>query len=142
MGKLMDDIINTADNFAKGFGEALGYTFDYSFESLAEVDDLLDDVRSSEKDEDVLYNVYTMSGCYVFETARRNYGGEYFWLENEQQPILVAGEPDFSVAIKAWEKTKGFLENGEEDSLSFYIQGYKEHIEKGKVQKGYRALIV
>lgn len=142
MGKLMDDIVNTANNFANGFGEALGYTFDYSVESLAEVDDMLDDVRSSEKDENVLYNVYTMSGCYVFETARRNYGGEYYWLEDEQQPILVAGEPDFSVIIKAWEKTKGYLKNGHEDSLSFYIQGYKEHIERGKVQKGYRALIV
>lgn len=142
MGKLMDDIVNTANNFANGYGELLGYTFDYSVESLAEVDDMLDDVRSSEKDEDMLYNVYTMSGCYVFETARRNYGGEYYWLEDEQQPILVAGEPDFSVTIKAWEKTKGYLENGAEDSLSFYIQGYKEHIERGRAQKGYKVLIV
>ena len=48
-------------------------------------------------------------GCYVLETARRNYGGEYYWLSNEQQPILVAGEPDFSVSIKAWEKIKGYM---------------------------------
>lgn len=142
MGKLMDDIVNTANNFANGYGELPGYKFDYSIESLADVDDMLDDVRSSEKDENMLYNVYTMSGCYVFETARRNYGGEYYWLEDEQQPILVAGEPAFSVIIKAWEKTKGFLKNGREDSLAFYIQGYKEHIERGKAQRGYKALIV
>lgn len=54
----------------------------------------------------------------------------------------MAGEPDFSVAIKAWEKVKGRLENGEEDNISFYIEGYREHVEQGKNQKGYTAMVV
>ena len=29
------------------------------------------------------------------------------------------------------------LKNGEEDSMSFYIDGYREYIEKGKLKKGY-----
>ena len=74
----------------------------------------------------------SMAGCYVFETARKNYGGEYLWVKNEQQPVLVAGLPDFQVSIRAWEKVKGRLTNGREDNIPFYIAGYKEHIERAK----------
>lgn len=140
MGQLMDDIVGTANSFAKNFGD-MG-NFDYSIKSLAEVDDLLEEMRDDALDEDIIYNIYTMVGSYVFETARRNYGGEYYWLQDEQQPILVAGEPDFSVTIKVWEKVRGRLENGVEDNIPFYIEGFKEHIEKGKMQKGYCVLIV
>ena len=50
--------------------------------------------------------------------------------------ILVAGEPTFFVSIQAWEKAKMYIENGTEDDILFYIDGYREHIEKGKQQKG------
>ena len=50
MNELMKDIMNTADSFVKNFSE------------------------------DALYNMSSMIGCYVFETARRNYGGEYLWV--------------------------------------------------------------
>lgn len=73
----------------------------------------------------------------IMETA--NSFAENF---KEEQPILVAGEPDFSVAIKAWEKVKGRLENGVEDNIPFYIEGYREHVEQGKNQKGYTAIVV
>ena len=138
MGQLMDDIISAAENCTENCKDI----FDYSVENLAAVDDLLNNVRNDMLDENTLYNIITNVGSYVFETARRNYGGEYYWLLDEQQPILVAGEPDFSVSIRAWQKVKGFLKNGAEDSLPFYVQGYKEHIEKGKVQKGYKATII
>lgn len=90
--------------------------------------------------DDTMYNMCTMVGSYVFETARRNIaiGGSYYWMQEEEQPILVVGEPDFSVAIKAWEKVKKRLENGEEDNIPFYIDGFMTHIEQGKKQKGYR----
>jgi len=47
-------------------------------------------------------------GCYVFETARRNYGGTYYWLQDERQPVLIAGGPDFFVSVGAWQKVKGY----------------------------------
>ncbi len=118
--------------------------FDYSFESLEEVDALLDALsdKAEEGGEDMIYNICISAGSYVFETARRNYGGTYYWIPEEKQPVLVAGKPDFSVAVKVWEKVRGYLKNGSEDSLSFYIAGYREHIEKGKLQKGYCVTIV
>lgn len=139
MNELMNDIIHTADHFVENFSQDPVYTFiqkeslDYSIESLVVVDELLDELRSDlELDEDTLYNMSSMIGCYVFETARKNYGGEYLWVRNEEQPVLVAGRPDFQVSIRAWQKVKGRLVNGKEDSIPFYIAGYQEHIDAAK----------
>ena len=140
MGKLTDDIIETANSFAENFSDK--GDFDYSIESLVDVDQLLDEMNDFEIDKDTIFNMCTMIGSYIFETARKNYGGKYYWIQEEQQPILVVGEPDFSVAIMAWDKVKGRLENGTEDNIPFYVEGFREHIEKGKMQKGYRATVI
>ena len=140
MGTLMEDIVSTAETFANDFSDR--GSFDYSIESLELVDDFLDDMSDYEWDEDKLYNLVSTVGCYVFETARRNYGGEYRWAEKEQQPLLIAGMPDFFVAIRAWEKVKGRVIKGKEDNIPFYVAGYKEHIERGKTTKGYTVTIV
>lgn len=142
MGKLQENIVTTANNFVSRMQESGFDEFDFSIKSLEEVDEFLDSFEGQTLNEDVLYNVSSMAGCYIFETARQNYGGKYYWLEDEQQPILIAGEPDFCVSIRAWQKVKGRLLNGVEDNIPFYIAGYKEHIEKGKQTKGYRAMIV
>ena len=89
--------------------------WDYSIESLAVVDQLLEELSNYELDEDALYNTASMVGCYVFETARKNYGAEYFWIQKEQQPVLIADLPDFQVSVRAWEKVRSRLINGEED---------------------------
>ena len=138
MDKLMEDIICTADSFTKNFGEDPIFpfikkgSFDYSVESLKVVDQLLEELSSYEPDEDGICNLASMVGCYIFETARKNYGGEYYWIEKEQQPVLIAGLPDLQISIRAWEKVKGRLINGKEDDIPFYIAGYKEHVEHGK----------
>ncbi len=144
MADLMDDIVATAQNFVQNMQQYYETPLDYSFESLAEVDEMLGGLgkRREEFREEGFFDLYSMTGCYVFEVARRNFGGEYFWIEKEQQPILVAGQPDFSVGIKVWEKVRGRLMNGPEDNIPFYIAGYQEHIEKGKKQKGYHVTIV
>lgn len=140
MEQLMNDIINTAKAFTSNFSDK--GTFDYSIESLELVDNLLEEMGNYEWDEDNLYNLVSMLGCYIFETARRNYGGEYRWVEKEQQPLLIAGLPDFFVSIQAWDKVKGRVMNGKEDNIPFYIAGYKEHIEYGKKEKGYHVTII
>ncbi|MBR4084195.1 MAG: hypothetical protein IKK33_07920 [Lachnospiraceae bacterium] len=140
MGQLMDDIIKTAESFVNNFSDR--GVFDFSFDSLSEVDNLLDEMSDYVIDEDTIYNIVTMVGSYVFEVTRTNYDGKYYWIPEEEQPVLVIGEPDYAVSIKAWEKVKGRLENGIEDNIPFYIEGLKEAIEKGKVQKGYEALII
>lgn len=142
MSQLMNDIMETAKSFAENFSDK--GNFDYSVNSLEEVDELLEEMSDYIIDDETMYNIYTMVGSYVFETARRNVvaNSSYYWIQEEEQPILVVGEPDFSVAIKAWEKVKSRLENGVEDNIPFYIEGFMVHIEQEKKQKGYTSVVV
>ena len=142
MNKLSSDIQRTARGFVVNLQEWSGNSLDYSLESLEEIDEMLGAFGSEELDEDSLSGLSSMAGCYIFEVARRNCGGEYQWLEQEQQPVLVAGLPDFSVGVKVWEKVRGRLLNGKEDNIPFYIAGYQEHISIGRKQKGYHVTIV
>ena len=77
MDQLMEDIVHTADSFTNNFGDDPPFpfirkgAFDYSIESLAIVDQLLEELSDYGPDEDALYNTSTMVGCYVFETARK-----------------------------------------------------------------------
>ncbi len=141
MEKLMSDILLTAKNFSENFTEC--GDFDFSVESLEAVDRLLDELSGYGLNEAALLDASSMIGSYVFEVARRNYGGEYFWIEEEQQPLLTAGLPDYRISIKAWEKVRGRLTKGKEDSIPFYIEGFRQYVEKGAGEKkGYAALIV
>ena len=64
------------------------------------------------------------AGSYIFEVARSNFGGKYFWYEQLDQPILVTGQPDFEMSLLAFEKVKGRLENGAEDNIPFFFEGF------------------
>ncbi|MOA16306.1 hypothetical protein D3C78_1365140 [compost metagenome] len=82
-----------------------------------------------------------MAGCYIFEVARRNYGGKYYWVQESKQPVLVTGEPDFSISILAFDKVKERILNGQEDNIPYYFEGYIHAVQKGK-ETGYCATIV
>ena len=144
MDKLLEDIQTTARNFVSNLQPHFDTPLDYSIESLEEIDEMLDGLsgRLDELKEEAFFDLYTMTGCYVFETARRNYGGQYFWIKDEQQPVLIAGLPDFHVGIKAWEKVLGRLKKGIEDNIPFYIDGYREHIAIGQTKPGYHVTII
>lgn len=137
--KLEQDIRSTAESFTTNFSDR--GDFDFSVESLKHVDDLLDEISDFEIDEDHLESISSMVGCYIFEVARRNYGGQYYWDQERKQPVLVTGEPDFSISILAFEKVKGRVQNGKEDSIPFYFDGYMEAVKKGR-ETGYCATIV
>ncbi|WP_097028441.1 hypothetical protein [Clostridium peptidivorans] len=136
---LKNDVITTAESFTNNFSHR--GNFDYSVESLQELDDILEELSDYELDEDTLYSASSMAGSYIFEVARRNYGGEYYWGKEREQPVLVTGQPNFSVSIYAFEKVKGRIVNGEEDNIPFYFKGYIEAVEKGR-KAGYNATIV
>ena len=91
MEKLMSDIILTAKNFSENFKEC--GDFDFSIESLGAVETLLDELSGYSLNEAGLQDASSMIGSYVFEVARRNYGGEYFWIEEEEQPLLILDDP-------------------------------------------------
>ncbi|MBU7316697.1 hypothetical protein [Paenibacillus oleatilyticus] len=136
---LEQDIIITAENFTKNFSDK--GNFNFSVDSLRNVDDILEELRDFELDDDILDSASSMAGCYIFEVARRNYGGKYYWVQERDQPVLVTGEPEFSISIFAFEKVRSRLQNGKEDEIPYYFDGYIQAIEKGK-ETGYCATIV
>ncbi|GIO34823.1 MULTISPECIES: hypothetical protein [Paenibacillus] len=136
---LKDDVISTAESFAANFADR--GNFDFSVESLRPLDDLLDEISDFVTDDEHLDSVCSMAGCYIFEVARRNYGGEYYWAAEKEQPVLITGEPAFSISIFAFDKVRGRLANGSEDDIPFYFEGYVQAVEEGK-KTGYNATIV
>lgn len=139
MEDLRSVIVQTAQAFQENSGiqEAL----DFSVQSLEALETLLEEAADFLPEEE-REGLVRMAGCYLFETARRGFGGKYYWFSRGEQPILVTGQPDFEVSILAFEKVEGRLRNGKEDNIPFYFEGYIQAVERGKGQKGYRALII
>ncbi len=102
----------------------------FSVKSLEVVDIALEEASEfyDEMNEEQQQNLIKTIGSYVFEVARKNFGGRYFWYDQLNQPILVTGQPEFEVSILAFDKVKGRLENGKEDNIPFYFQGYVERV--------------
>lgn len=137
--KLEHDIMTTAESFVNNFSDK--GNFDYSVQSLRKLDELLEELCEYGIDDNTLDSVSSMAGCYIFEVARRNYGGRYIWVQERDQPVLVTGEPEYSISIFAFDKVRGRIRNGKEDDIPYYFDGYIGAVEKGK-NTGYRATIV
>ena len=140
------------DDFTKGmidlaaecvdFFEVRFDGFDYSEESLAVVDELLQEASDFFPDMDAgrQDQIVEQVGAYIFEVARRNLGGRYFWYEARRQPILVTGLPEFEISLLAFDKVRGRLENGPEDSIPFFFEGFASRVRQAK--PGDKAMIV
>lgn len=109
---------------------------DFSVKSLNIVDQILEDASDfyEEMNEDQRQNIITKAGSYIFEVARQNFGGKYFWYNNLNQPILVTGQPQFEMSFLAFEKVKGRLKNGSEDNIPFFFEGYVQGVKNKKTQ--------
>jgi hypothetical protein len=134
-------MITEADECVEHFSVRFG-KLDYSVESLKIVDEILAEASDfvDEMEEDAVRGITQSLGTYIFEVARRNFGGKYYWYDKLQQPILVTGQPHFEISILAIEKVKGRLKNGPEDNIPFYFKGYIERVTNAKT--GDKALIV
>ncbi|WP_204161791.1 hypothetical protein [Dokdonia sp. Dokd-P16] len=133
---------NNAERLVSSFNERVDDGLDYSESSLTVLDDEILSLFSENKDDmdsSMLEDIIAQAGSYIFEVARRNYGGKYYWHDQLNQPILVTGQPEFEISILAFEKVKQRIENGTQDNIPFFFIGYSERVKKGK--KGDKALI-
>lgn len=123
------DMIKSADFFVRSNVDRFK-GLDFSVKSLTIVDNILEEASDfyGEMSDEQKQNLISTVGSYVFEVARRNFGGKYFWYDQLNQPILVTGQPDFEASILVFEKVKGRLENGAEDNIPFYFAGYVEKV--------------
>jgi len=123
------DMIRAASSFVSNTSNRFA-GLDYSVKSLQVIDDILEEASDfyDDMNDEQQQNLIRSAGSYIFEVARRNFGGKYFWYDQSNQPILVTGQPVFEVSILVFDKIKGRLENGSEDNIPFYFAGYIERV--------------
>lgn len=127
--ELTQDIIHFSQSFIDNNPKQPN-ELDFSLKSLDVVETIIDEISSAYKklDDNQQDEIANTIGSYVFEVARKNFGGKYFWYEPLNQPILVTGQPNFEVSILAIEKVRERFQNGKEDNIPFYFAGYVENV--------------
>ena len=103
---------------------------DYSEASLGHVDRILDDFhrRGVALPEDLHF----LASAYLFETARREFGGRYLRGDDDNTFVLVLGEPDCQIGIMAMAKVAGRAANGPEDDIPFFYAGIRPALDRGQ----------
>jgi hypothetical protein len=106
-----------------------GSVLDYSEQSLATVEEMLAELSGVSLIESQLTPLAQDFGSYVLEVARRCRGGEYQWLTDRQEPVLVWGMPTYRVALIGWGKVRGRLLGDPADNIPFFYAGFAERVE-------------
>lgn len=130
MNPLEAEILRMAEETVEMAGSRYEAALDYSEASLELVERILDEAAEffpdfSEGQAKVLVQRF---GCYLLEVARRAFGGDYFWADDHEQPVLVVGEPDFHAAIITWDKVRGRLKGDTGDNIPFFFAGFAHHV--------------
>lgn len=127
-----DEMASKACNFIAAFtGSNSSYDasqLDYSQPSLRLVDQILHEffLKKSPLPDDLHFLV----SAYIFETARRQFGGDYMRFNHDNPFALVIGDPDFHVIILVMEKVKKRTMNGPEDNIPFFYEGIAPLVEE------------
>lgn len=122
------DMLGNANALVKQFSDAA--LLDFSVESLHLLDQVIEMNTAFYKnaDNETKRKMIIKIGSYIFEVARQNFGGHYFWYDRLDQPILVTGQPEFEMSLLAYEKVRGRFEKGAEDNIPFFFEGYVEGV--------------
>ena len=121
------DMQANAAALVKQFSET---NLDFSIDSLQALDEIIEENTHffKQADDETKRKMIIKIGSYIFEVARQNFGGRYFWYDRLDQPILVTGQPEFEMSLLAYEKVKGRFMNGTEDNIPFFFDGYVQGV--------------
>ena len=128
MNAISEEVAAAAERAVTSLQARAGGRLDYSIASLVAVDEMLAEVSAyvADLDEAVVTGLVQQIGCYVLEVGRRAFGGEYFWHDDGEQPILVVGEPVAHIALMTWSKVVGRLTGDEGDDIPFFFEGFAQ----------------
>ena len=128
MNAILEEVTAAAERAIVSLQARAGGRLDYSIASLVAVDEMLVEVSEYvvDLDETVVTGLVQQLGCYVLEVGRKAFGGEYFWHDEGEQPILVVGEPAAHVAMMTWSKVVGRLTGDVGDDIPFFFNGFAE----------------
>ena len=95
---------------------------DYSLESVVALDAALDEAYQGRL---ALTPMQTVgAAAYVYEVARRHYGGLYEVCDDDDPVVLVTGEPEFDVCLCAISKVERRVRLGESEALTTFFQRF------------------
>jgi hypothetical protein len=142
VSELQQEVARMAEEAVAIVRDRTGETLDFTAGSLSYVEDTLEEASGyfSDLSEDQAVKLVQWFGCYVLEVGRREFGGEYRWYTERDQPVLVVGEPTFHVAMIAWDRVRGRVSGDKGDNVPFFYDGFAERARRG--QLGDRALFV
>ena len=128
MNAILEEVTAAAARAVVSLQQRAGGRLDYSIASLAVVDEMLAEVAGyvADLDEAVVTGLVQQLGCYVLEVARKAFGGEYFWHDEGEQPILVVGGPAAHVALMTWSKVVGRLTGDVGDDIVYFFDGFAQ----------------
>ncbi|CAL2102199.1 conserved protein of unknown function [Tenacibaculum sp. 190130A14a] len=137
--EIQDDFISyitvNANHLVNNFNQALNNSLDYSVESLLVLDDeILNHLHNNQQvmNEQELTNIIHRIGCYIFEVARRNFGGKYDWHWSLNQPALITGYPSFEITILTFTKVKHRIIYGSKESIPSFFNIYMKKVKTAK----------
>lgn len=120
-----DGMASQANDFINAFsgpGSPIEATeLDFSRDSIALVDHILQDFYSQKAQ--LPEDLHFLASAYVFECAKRRYGGRYLRGDERNPFVLVIGEPECQIGLCAVDKILGRATNGPEDNLQFFFDG-------------------
>jgi hypothetical protein len=142
MNAILEEVTAAAERAVASLQARAGGRLDYSIGSLAAVDEMLVEASAyvADLDEAVVTSLVQHIGCYVLEVGRRAFGGEYFWHEEGEQPILVVGEPRAHIAMMTWSRVVGRLTGDEGDDIVFFFDSFATRA--AAPEEGSRVLIL
>ena len=126
MNAILEEVTAAAERAVASLQARAGGRLDFSVGSLGAVDEMLVEASAyvADLEEAIVTGLVQQLGCYVLEVGRRTFGGEYFWHEEGEQPILVVGEPAAHVALMTWSKVVGRLTGDAGDDIVFFFDGF------------------
>jgi hypothetical protein len=132
MSDIADEVERIAAEAEAAFQERANGALDYSPKSLDVIDEMLEEAAPyvAEMDATSVDKLVHYAGCYLFQVARRAHGGQFYWHEGRDQPVLVVGEPNYRVALLTWDRVRQRLAGDPADNIPFFYAGFEERLRR------------
>ena len=116
----------------KGTMQLTGAALDYSLASVSALDEALEAAHLGTL---ALTPMQTVgAAAYLYEVARRAYGGLYEVCDDEDPVVLVCGEPEAEVCFCAIAKVERRIRYGASEAIPPYFELFRAAMEEGQAQ--------
>jgi hypothetical protein len=134
MNDLATQIHQKAELAISQFQERAGGKLDYSVKSLEVIDEMLAEASDFVEvmPPEHVNSLVNLMGSYILSVAHKEHGGNFYWHDEKDQPILVVGEPNYKVALMAINKVRSRLQGDKADSIPFFYKGFSDRVKNAE----------